>query len=269
MDALPPATQALCQQCSAPLTVEQGTAYTECQFCGATNVLDRGRSVFHYVVRETVRQEDAEAMLRRWMGGNKTVKDLDKKAIISQIHFQLFPMWLVRVGQQQDEAVLLEPAAAISVSELKQLKVPAADLEPYDAIPGAEAVVATVPYNAMLNWLADDYRVQPDAIREAAIVHLPIYLIKYSYKSRSYTAVVDAATGEIFCNIYPSKWEAPYQMLGAIAFVVYFLAALAPVGGYMVGGDAGLATGLAIFIGLAVVAAVPIVVAAMVISARV
>jgi hypothetical protein len=269
MSSAPAATQALCQQCSAPLSVEQGTHFVECQFCGATNVLDKSQSVFHYAVRETVRPHDAEAMLRRWMGGNSTVKDLDKKAVIESPAFELFPMWLVRVKRQSQEEVFLEPAAAISISELKSLRLPAADLEPYESSFDEHATTATVPYRAMLQWLADDYNVQMRDISEVAIVHLPIYIFKYRFDDERFTAVVDAATGEVFSNIFPSKWEVPYQLLGGLGCLAYFLLALAPAGGLLMGDEIGLGTGIAVYLVLSIVIAIPIVVAAIIISAKV
>lgn len=236
--------QILCQQCAAPLPIEQGVQYVTCQFCGATNFVDKRRSVFHYVVRDTVRPNDALAALRRWMGGNQTVKNLDKKATIGQSLFQLFPMWLVRVRQDGKETVYLEPAAAISVSEIKHLSIPAADLEPYDHALDDAAVAPTVPYEMMQKWLRDNEGIAAGAIHEASLVHLPLYLIKYSYKGEEYTAIVDAATSQVFANIYPAKWEVPYLGIAVVAFVVYFLSALLPAAGFVINEGVGLGIGL-------------------------
>jgi hypothetical protein len=269
MSAISPATQALCRQCSAPLDVEQGTTLTTCEFCGTTNVLDKSQSVFHYAVRETVRPHEAEAMLKRWMGGNDTVKDLDTKATIERPVFQLFPMWLVRAKQNGQEKVLLEPAAAISVSELKELHVPAASLESYDHSLDNSAIQPTVPYKTMLNWLADEHKITSKHLTEAAIVHLPIYLFKYNFDGNQFTAVVDAATGQVFSNIYPSKWEAPYQAIGGIGCVAYFLAALVPAFMFVNSGGIGIITGLLIYLVISVVLAIPIMAIAAYISAKV
>ena len=65
MDAVPVPVQILCRQCSAPLPVEQGSQYVKCEFCGATNVVEKGRTVFHYAVKVTVRRDAAEKALRR------------------------------------------------------------------------------------------------------------------------------------------------------------------------------------------------------------
>lgn len=269
MVAVPAPVQILCRQCSAPLPVEQGTQYTDCQYCGTTNVVDKSQTVLHYAVRTTVRQDEAIAALRRWMAGNKTIKGLDRLAQIENPQYEHFPFWFVRVDTNSKERVYLQPAAAISISELKQLTIPAADLEPYEQEMDASAVEATVPYKAMMNWLDDEHQIKPSEVKEVSLVHLPIYVFKYAYKDRRYTAVVDAATGQVFANIYPNKWETPYLAIGAAAFAAYFCAALIPLGGFLVGDAGGLGLGLLIYLGVAAVFAVIFFSAAATISAKV
>jgi hypothetical protein len=215
-----------CRQCAAPLAVEQGQPFVTCRFCGATNFVDKARAVFHYLVRPTVREDGARAALKRWMAGNATVKDLDRKATIDSVSFEYFPMWLVRATAQQTERVLLKPAAALSVSELQQLNIPPSDLVPFDLNVGATVVPPSVPFETMQQWLIDDQHLAPEDIREAALVHLPVYLCKYTFNKRRFTALVDAATSKVFANIYPAKWEVPYVTIGTAAFVAYFVLAV-------------------------------------------
>ena len=123
-----PTAQISCHQCAAPLPIEQGRQFVTCEFCGSENFIDKRTAVMHYAVRDTIGEADAKAALRRWMGGNDTVKDLDQKADITETYLEMFPMWLVRAQQNGKERVLLEPAAALSVTELTELTIPAADL---------------------------------------------------------------------------------------------------------------------------------------------
>ena len=269
MDTIPPSVQILCRQCSAPLPIEQGTNLTECEYCGTTNYVDRSKTVLHFVVRTTVRENDALAALRRWMAGNKTVKDLDKKAKIQRIQFQLFPMWLVRVSSNGAEKVVLEPAAALSVSELKKASIPAADLEPYDINFDEDSVKATVPYDALMTWLDENHGLQESDVRELSLVHLPIYQVKYSLEDRSYTAVVDAATSEVFANIYPTKWEVPYLAIGAAAFAAFFCASLIPLAGYLTGDGGGFIAGMGIYAVAVVVLSAVFFAAAALVSSKV
>ncbi|MFN2190029.1 MAG: hypothetical protein ACK2T3_14790 [Candidatus Promineifilaceae bacterium] len=269
MDTLPPSVQILCRQCSAPLPIEQGTQLTTCEYCGTTNYVDRARTVLHFVVRTTVRENDAIAALRRWMAGNQTVKDLDKKAEIRGIYFQLFPMWFARVTRQGKEQIVLEPAAALSVSELKNASIPAADLEPYDFVYDEDAVKATVPYDALLQWLADNHGVRAQEVGEVSLVHLPIYQIKYTFGDREYTAVVDAATSEVFANIFPSKWEVPYVAIGAASFAAFFCASLIPLVGYLTNDFSGFGIAMGIYALAVVVLAVIFFAAAALISSKV
>ena len=269
MDSLPPSVQLLCRQCSAPLPVEQGTQLTVCEFCGTTNYVDRAKTVLHFVVRTTVRENDAISALRRWMAGNQTVKDLDKKAEIKGIYFQLFPMWFVRVSQNGKEQVVLEPAAALSVSELKHATIPAADLEPYDIVYDDDAVKATVPYDALIQWLDDNHDIKESDVSEISLVHLPIYQIKYTHGDREYTAVVDAATSEVFANIFPSKWEVPYVAIGVASFAAFFCASLIPLIGYLTNDFGGFGVAMGIYALAVVVLSVVFFAAAALISSKV
>ncbi len=261
--------QILCRQCSAPLPVEHGSAYVECEYCGTTNVVEKGQTVFHYAVQATVDEAAAVAALKRWMAGNETIKGLDQAAQIDRPSFEYFPMWLVRRRRDDQESIYLQPGAALAISELKQLTVPAGDLTPYDEAIEDAAIKASVPYETMLGWLKEEHNVSPAEIQEVALVHLPIFHFTYAYKDRRYSAVVDAAASQVFCNIFPAKWEVPYRTLGAVAFIAYLLAAFIPLGGYILGGGSGLGLGIVIYLGVALALAIPLFSAAAAVSKKV
>jgi hypothetical protein len=194
---------------------------------------------------------------------------LDRNAQIEPLAFEYFPMWTVRASAGEKERVWLKPAAALSVSELEQLTILAADLEPYHQNLDAKAVTPTVPYDTMRQWLADDFGVKREAVREAALVHVPIYRCKYVFDGRRYTAIVDGATGKVFANIYPSKWETPYRTVAAVTFAAYLCAAFIPIIGYQINAEAGLATGVLVYGVVVAVLAVIFFAAAAAISSKV
>ena len=262
-------TQLLCRQCAAALVVEQGAKYATCDFCGTVNFLDKSEAVLHYAVRPTIDDTQAAAALRRWMAGNQTEKGLDTAAQIDAQQFQLFPMWLARTEQSGQEQVHLKPAAALSIVELGNLRVPAADLVPFDDALDADAIRPTVPVTAVRAWLADNEGIAAGAIREISLVHVPIYQFKYRYKDNTYTALVDAATGQVFAAIYPEKFELPYVSIGGFGCLAYFLAALIPlISFFVVDGAAGIGIGALIYLGVAVALAVPIFIAAASVSRK-
>mgnify|MGYP002713050035 CR=1 FL=1 len=267
--SLPSQTQILCQQCTAVLPVEQGALIVVCEFCGASNAVDKSEVVLHFAARDTLREDDAASALRRWMGGNDTVKNLDKKARIERSQFQMWPMWQVRATLKGKEKVLLKPAAAISVLDVAQMSIPASDLEPFDYEMSGAALPPTVPLNAVKKWLAEDQQIAAGAITETSLVHLPVYLFTYSFNGRSFTAVVDAATGRVFADIFPSKLEVPYQAIGGIGCALYFLAALVPAFGFMMGGITGLGGAFIVYLFVGAIMAIPIFIIAATISAKI
>ena len=262
-------TQLLCQQCAAALVVEAGAKYATCEFCGTVNFLDKSQAVLHYAVRPTIDDTQAAAALRRWMAGNQTVKGLDTGAHIESQVFQYFPMWLATTEVNGREEVHLKPAAALSIVELGNLRVPASDLMPYDDSLDSTAIRASVPVTAVRAWLAENEGLAAGTIREISLVHVPIYQFKYHYKEGSYTALVDAATGQVFAAIYPEKFELPYVTIGGLGCLAYFLAALIPIITYaIVSNTAGIGIGSLIYIAVAVALAIPIFIAAASVSRK-
>lgn len=261
--------QITCYQCGAPLPVQVGSQFVTCEFCGATNFVDKSGAVLHYAVEATIDQPTAESALRRWMGGNQTVKDLDKKAKITQARYQLVPMWLIRVQDNGQERVLLEPAAATAALEMTDMTIPAAALQPYDHELDGEAIAPTVPYTAVQKWLSETHNLTPGHIKEASLVHLPIFLFNYEFEGQTYHATVDAASSKVFPGIFPSKWETPYMAIGSLGCLAYFCAAFIPLIGFSTDGAAGTVFGLLIYAVVAVIIAIPIFIAATTIAAKV
>ncbi len=199
-----PASVLNCPQCGGELHPDEGQIFLICPFCGSAVYVDKSRIVFHWYLAPTLDEAQAKAALARWMAGNETVKDLDRKSRLVAASFSYFPIWHVRQSIAGREEALLEPAAATSVTELKNLRLPAGDLRKYEPTMAAQSVEPTVPFETVLSWLGER-GVSRENLAEAALVHLPLYTFKYTFGSRGYTAVVEAATGTVFANIFPAK----------------------------------------------------------------
>jgi hypothetical protein len=250
-----------CTQCGGELHPDEGQVFVTCPFCSATVYLDKSQVVFHWYLAPTLDQDEARSALARWMAGNHTVKDLDKKAKLTSSGFVYFPLWYFKQKTSSGrEVILLEPAAATSVTEIKQMQLPAGDLIKYDSNLDAEAQSPTVPLSAALGWVEEDHRARRQ-IAESAIVHVPLFNFKYEFNGRIYTALVDGASGKVMANIFPEKAETPYQLVGGIAALVFLCLATFPLigsavgeggfwGGFMVCSGLGIPAAL-VFMGLA------------------
>ena len=91
-----PTTEFHCAQCNGELHPDEGQVFLVCPFCGSAVYLDKSKVVFHWSLSATLKPDDALASLHRWMAGNYTVKDLDRKAKIVSSTFQYFPLWYVK-----------------------------------------------------------------------------------------------------------------------------------------------------------------------------
>ena len=244
-----------CTQCGGELHPDEGQIFLTCPYCSSTVYLDKSRVVFHWYLAPTLDQDKARASLARWMAGNQTVKDLDQKSKITAVSFEYFPMWYFKhhLSGGRDE-ILLEPAAATSVSEIRRVNLPAGDLRKYEAGLDSQARAPSVPLQAALGWLAERQISQKD-IAEQALVHIPLYTFKYTYGSDTYTALVEAGTGGVLANIFPAKAEAPYRTAGCLTAFVFMCLALFPLVGYASNNMEGLGMGLLACVGFGVLAA--------------
>ena len=95
--ASPHATALSCTQCGADLEHDQGQIFVTCNFCNSTVFLDKAQVVFHWYLVPTLDAEKARSALFRWMAGNDTVKDLDRKASNLIVSFEYFPLWYFKV----------------------------------------------------------------------------------------------------------------------------------------------------------------------------
>ena len=227
-----PDTRINCTQCGGELHPDEGQVFLTCPFCSSTVYLDKAQVVFHWSVAPTLNPEQAVAALRRWMSGSKTVKDLDRKAKLTSQVFQYFPLWYFKGSQTSKkgtakEEVGLQPAAATSVTELNRLNIPAGDLQRYASSLDAQAEAPSVPLEAARKWFKQAH--PGFGILESALVHVPLFIYKYLYNGKTYTAVVDAASGNVLANIFPGKAETPYVTIGCLSAVIYACLALAPI----------------------------------------
>jgi hypothetical protein len=247
-----PATQTHCTQCGGELHPDEGQIFLTCPYCSSTVYLDKSQVVFHWYLASTLDEAKARSVLARWMGGNQTVKDLDKKSTVTEATFQYFPMWVFkRRTPDGQETVLLEPAAAISVSELRKVNLPAGDLRKYDSSLDAQAVSPTVPLEAALQW-QEERNLPENQVIEKFLVHLPVYFFRYDYKGKGYLAVIEAGTGQVFANLFPAKAEMPYRSIGLAAALMFLCLATFPVVGALMG-ESQLLAGALLCLGLGVV----------------
>ena len=243
-----------CTQCGGELHPDEGQIFVTCSYCGSTVYLDKSQAVFHWYLASTLDELKARAELARWMAGNQTVKDLDKKSRLLSGSFEYFPLWyLKRRTPDGKEQILLELAAATSITEIKNVKLPAGDLRKYDPAIANQAHPPTVPLQAVLVWL-NERQILLSEIVERALVHIPIFIFKYEFRGQTYSALVEAASGGVYANFFPAKAEAPYQLVAGLSAGIFLCLASFPVFGAVMG-EGAFGIGAALCIGLGVLVA--------------
>lgn len=208
-----------CPQCGGENPLPAGERLVGCAFCGATLFVDRSGLVSHYRLPRLLDAAAAAEALRRWMAGNQTVKDLDRKATVEPPAALSFPLWMFRTRSRGGEAVVIEPAAPTPVPQIVDLELPAGKLEPFhpEAAP-AETMAATVPLETARGWLG---KAGGGEITETSLVHVPFWRFTYRYRGEGYSALVEASTGTVLAAIFPAKSEAPYLLVAALGLLLF------------------------------------------------
>jgi DNA-directed RNA polymerase subunit RPC12/RpoP len=244
-----------CTQCGGELHPDEGQIFITCPYCSSTVYLDKSRVVFHWYLAPTLDEDKARGSLARWMAGNSTVKDLDRKSKLIEQSFTYFPMWYLKYRLEEgEEGSWFYPAAATSVTEISRIRLPAGDLRKYDSSLEAQSQSPTVPLGTSMSWLAQQ-GVSEEQITERSLVHFPLYFFKYSFQEDLYSAVVEGGTGEVFANIYPAKAETPYRLAGFLAALIFLFLATFPIVGAIIYGLEGFGLGLLLCSGAGILVA--------------
>jgi hypothetical protein len=164
------------------------------------------------------------------MAGSTTVRGLDRQAEIEPAEQHYFPLWHLQVADGNTDQVLVEPAAASTLAALSSLQIPSGALRFVDPDTLEGVVQPTIPLETVVSRLHGRRDAQhlpsPLTPYEASLIHVPLYLFRYRYGPRSYSAVVEGSSGQVLSDFYPARWELPFRAMGALAFVVLLLAAL-------------------------------------------
>jgi hypothetical protein len=178
--------------------------------------------VLHYLVARTLDAERATNTLKRWMASAGTAKDLDRKAEIEQPVLRYLPLWRFKIADRRGEQVLVEPAKPETL--LEGLTIPPGELRFYRPDFAPYLVQPAVSFEEASKRLLKG-RDPAAEVREAALVHVPVYLFGYRYRDQTYHAAVDAAAGEVFASLCPGRRELPYRATATITLAAFLLAA--------------------------------------------
>lgn len=213
-----------CPQCGAAADFPAGTRFAACPFCASSLYLDGKHSVLHYVVAPTLGEKEAQGKLKRWMGGNETVRDLDTKARIARCEMTYVPLWrFVTAGGLQS----VEPAVPFTLGDLSEIPLSGGQLSLYapENHRGAALQAPDVLLASAQSWL-ERRGVTRDELREVNLVHVPFYLFRYEFDGTSYAAAVEASSGRVLASVYPAKQETPFLRLVLVAGAIFLVLGL-------------------------------------------
>jgi hypothetical protein len=212
-----------CNKCGAQVTFEAGDRFVKCSYCGTQLFIDKSGAGFFYIMPFMVDRANSQGIFRRWAAGARMAKDLDKLANIVEHKQAYFPVYMFRRDVSGKEVVRVEPAKSTTLPGLHSLKVPAGDLKVFDqsyqVASGVEMINPDIDMGAYLK----DMEGKP---LEQALVYFPIWAVQYEFNGKKYATVIDGSSGEVHPGDFPTRSSAPYFMIAAGAFVIYFIEGL-------------------------------------------
>jgi len=210
-------TKIKCQKCGANIEIDAGTKFAKCEYCGSQMYIDKSGVGFFYIVEFKTDENEARGIFKRWSAGSAMAKDLENEAKIVKMMLQYFPLYMFKRDVDGKEVIYFEPAKSTSLPGMHALKIPAGDIKIFDqnyrVDPKIQLIQPDLGMDAYLNNL-------PGKAKEQALVFFPIWYIEYEYKGNIYNAVIDASSGQVFCEKFPTRESFPYV---AVAFIGFFL----------------------------------------------
>lgn len=242
-----------CPQCGAPIEPSEDTSFLSCPFCGTRIFLDASHAVLHFIVEPRLDAVKSAEALGRWLRSREVVG----RIVPSSSELVFFPLWQVTARG----AAQIVPGAGALFEGLERIQIPAGDQKVFQAArakgtrgEAARVVEATVPLEAALARAAArgsglgaskagaaaseavrDPKLLADA--EARLVHIPLFIINYSFLGVPYRAAIDASSGQVYPITAPrsseSRIDAAFAgLLGAgliLNLIALFLFRSAPV----------------------------------------
>ncbi len=210
-----------CPKCGAPIQFEAGDRFAKCSYCDTQLYIDKSGAGFFYIMPFLIDHVGAQGTFKRWAAGPEHAKDLDSLARQVSLKQQYFPVYLFRRNVGGREKVILEPARSTTLPGMHSLKVPAGDLKIFDQNYKVDAEILK-PDIDMMAYLPG----LPGEAKEQALLYFPIWAVSYQFNGKKYEAVIDGSSGEVFATDYPARSSAPYFLLAAAAFIVFFFEGL-------------------------------------------
>lgn len=255
-----------CPYCGAEYEAPDGVKYASCPYCGT--VVEEGKTFQSvYIFAPLIDKEGAfrrALTLRPWA----SPRDLADSASPGSAELHFLPLYLYYVYFEP----LVELATYATALALRQTpfyvprdyKFPARWRTPFKPglLNGARFHTPQMNPDEAWAFVSREYAEEAgryasalkvnvrDATRFEGVVYYPFWKLSYRYKGRSYSAVVDAAEGDVVYMEYPVPARGRLYSLGLGAFIMAVSAAL----GAALGGLSGLAGGLTASLGAAAVA---------------
>jgi hypothetical protein len=218
-----PAPTLPCPQCRAPVPVVNDHPYLSCEHCTAALFLDLSDYLLHVYARPRLDKRGVQAALRGALQSSEVRGKLDR--LEAELVYLPYFLFATSHGVRSVPGIALEGRALAW-----NPKADSSGLEAYDAASTKGTII--MPTASVV-----DARAQlGEPSKEARLVHVPFYRVRYSNGDKPYSAVVNALDGSVSAGVLPPASShavtKSYMTWAGLAFGVFVLeAALLPGAG--------------------------------------
>ncbi len=231
-----------CPKCGAPFEYEPGMKFKKCDYCGTMIYIDKSRVMFYYIIPFSIEDKDVVSLFKRWASGSKMEKGLEN-SVIKSVNKMYFPVYRFVRNVNNREMVIIKPAKTTLLSGLTNVKIPPGNMNIFDDNFSTGNAKVIQPELSMDTYLKE----LPGTAKEQELVFFPIYEIRYEFRGKEYSAVIDGSSGEVFTSYYPPRSSLPYIFIGSTVFILSLIGSSLAVIGYT---SALILIGVAFLIGI-------------------
>lgn len=234
----------ICPNCSGTVPVVEGARIVQCPYCNLYSLVQGERGVRRWQVPRQIDRARAEEGVRGFLSGMRKARDLSRSASIDEMMLAYLPFWRVeatvagwlfgRVRKDEDETKPDEHEvfelmnwndAAVDVSEfgVHRIVVSRTDLQPFENQNIHSEAMVFEPTESRTDAMDEAYQYFLSLARQAAhqrttlyenvqllrpefsLVYYPVWIGRYSYRSRTYQVVIDGVSGRVMYGKAPGN----------------------------------------------------------------
>lgn len=213
--------QVKCTQCGGGVPIEAEQAVAQCPYCNSSLYVSIQSGFLHYVLKPLIKEKDLPEIMETFLARRERKGEFG----IIRSHRVFWPFWQI---QENGGRLHVHIGATNPITDLERSGIPSGDAKPYQQSLTREEWFE--PPTTPVEDIIESEGIEPKKIW---LVHLPFWVVDYTYDGVTYEAWADAVRGEVYADDLPPAFEKrkdrAYALVALVAFAIFFvIGVLAP-----------------------------------------